>query len=105
LFRLRGIVQAVPTGQLPRVHEIEELTTTLVDVTMQDDWAVTLLAPDSTDVTVRVAAHSINVAQVVVRLASSVPAWRDELPLAVGAALLMDLGMLRLPGDVLESNE
>jgi hypothetical protein len=105
LFRLCGILEAVPTGQLPRVQDIEELTATLADMTMQDEWAVTLLDPDSCNATIRVAAHSINVAQVVARLASGVPAWREELPLAVGAALLMDLGMLRLPGELLQSSD
>jgi HD-GYP domain-containing protein (c-di-GMP phosphodiesterase class II) len=105
LFRLCAIVEAVPKGQLPRVHDIEELTTTLVDVTLQDESTVTLLDPDSPGTTLRVAAHSINVAQVVVRLASLVPVWSSELPLAVGASLLMDLGMLRMPEELLDSHE
>jgi HD-GYP domain-containing protein (c-di-GMP phosphodiesterase class II) len=104
LFRLTGIMEAIRNDQLPRVHDIEELTTTLVDIAVHDDRMVTLLDPESGDGAVRVAAHSINVAQVVIRLARSVATWQQELPLAVGAALLMDSGMMRLPADIIESH-
>jgi HD-GYP domain-containing protein (c-di-GMP phosphodiesterase class II) len=103
LFRVSGILDAVENDQVPRVHEIEELVTMLVDVTVAEDRRVTLLDPESTDPVLRIAAHSINVAQVVVCLVCSAPNWQHELPLAVGAALLMDLGMMRMPEEILKS--
>jgi HD domain len=105
LFRLGGILEAVSNDQVPRVHEIEEIATTVIDVTIQDGCSVTLLDPESMEPALRIAAHCINVAQVIVRLASSAPAWHRELPLAVGAALLMDLGMMRMPVEILKSTD
>jgi putative nucleotidyltransferase with HDIG domain len=63
------------------------------------------LDPESPDPALRVAAHCINVAEVVARLASSASTWYQELPLAVGAALLMDVGMMRMPAEILESTD
>lgn len=104
LYRMSAILEGVPGGGVPQVHEIEELMTTLVDA-LEDDQSVTLLDPDSTERSIRVAAHAINVAQVVARLALTVPAWQEELSLAVSAALLQDLGMMQVPEEVFDSTD
>jgi HD-GYP domain-containing protein (c-di-GMP phosphodiesterase class II) len=104
LYRTSAMLDTIPAGGVPRVHEIEELTTVVVD-SLEDNDGVTLLDPDSAGRSIRVAAHALNVAQVVARLVAIVPAWRDELSLAVSAALLQDLGMMQVPEDVFESGD
>jgi HD-GYP domain-containing protein (c-di-GMP phosphodiesterase class II) len=104
LYRMSAILEGVCDGLVPRVHEIDELTTMVVDA-LEDDVTVTLLDPDSPRQSLRVAAHALNVAQVVARLALTVPDWQDELSLAVSAALLQDLGMMEVPEEVFESTD
>jgi HD-GYP domain-containing protein (c-di-GMP phosphodiesterase class II) len=104
LYRMSATLDAVPGGVVPRVHEIEELTTVVVD-SLEGNDSVTLLAPDSAARSIRLAAHALNVAQVVARLALTEPAWHGELSLAVSAALLQDLGMMRVSEDVFESTD
>lgn len=105
LFQWSGILESVRNGHAPHLHDVDELVTSIVDVTNQEDRTVTLLDPGAADTPVRIAAHGINVAQIVVRLTSTAAAWRDEQSLSVAAALLMDLGMMRLPNELLESTE
>ena len=104
LFRMSAILNGITCSVVPRVHEMDELTTAVVD-SLEDGEAVTLLDADSPERTIRLAAHALNVAQVVARLAGSVPNWAEELSLAVGAALVADLGMIQVPDDVLDSPE
>ena len=104
MFRMSAVLEGIPSGLVPRVHEMDELTTAVVD-SLEDDESVTLLDPDSTERSIRVAAHGLNVAQVVARLALTVPAWYDELSLAVSAALLQDLGMMQVPEGVFDSTD
>ena len=104
LYRMSVTLDGIPGGAVPRVHEIEELTTIVVDA-LDDGASVTLLDPVSTERSIRVAAHALNVAQVVARLSLTVAAWRDELSLAVSAALLQDIGMMQVPDEVFESTE
>ncbi len=47
------------------------------------------------------AAHGITVAQVLLRLIHDDAEWRSQLPLAAVAALVHDVGMTRVPADVL----
>lgn len=102
LYRMSAILDGIPGGLVPRVHEIEELTTIVLDALAADE-SVTLLDPETHERSIRVAAHAVNVAQVVARLAHTVPAWHDELSLAVSAALLQDLGMMQVPEEVFDS--
>ena len=104
LYRMSVVLDGVPGDVVPRVHEIDELTTMVVDA-LEDDETVTLLDPDSTERSIRLSAHALNVAQVVARLARTVPAWQDERSLAVSAALLQDLGMMQVPDEVFESTD
>jgi hypothetical protein len=102
LYRMSAILEGIPSGLVPRVHEIDELATTVVD-SLENDQSVTLLDSDSTERSIRVAAHGLNVAQVVARLAMTVTAWHDELSLVVSAALLQDLGMMQVPEELFDS--
>ncbi len=47
------------------------------------------------------AAHGLTVAQVLLRLIHDDPDWRSQLPLAAVTALVHDVGMTRVPADVL----
>jgi HD-GYP domain-containing protein (c-di-GMP phosphodiesterase class II) len=49
------------------------------------------------------AAHSLNVAHVVARVLHGDPEWRPQAQLAVMAALVHDIGMLRVPAEILLS--
>jgi len=102
LYRMSAILDGIAGGSAPRVHEIEELVTVVADC-LYDDGSVTLLDPESTERSIRVAAHGLNVAQVVARLSLTVPAWQEELSLAMSAALLQDLGMMQVPNEVFDS--
>jgi hypothetical protein len=57
-------------------------------------------APDA-DPARFVACHSLTVARVAARAARALPEWRGRLQQVVLAALLHDVGMLRVPADVL----
>jgi HD-GYP domain-containing protein (c-di-GMP phosphodiesterase class II) len=48
-----------------------------------------------------VAAHSLNVAQVIARLVQCDPQWQERREQVVFAALLHDVGMLKMPAEVL----
>ncbi len=59
------------------------------------------LAASAEDPARFVAAHSITVAQVMVRLLADDPEWKDRLEEALFATLLHDIGMVRVPASIL----
>ncbi|GEM_PF-5675077 len=103
MFRMSAILADVPHAAPPRLDALDSIAETIVDLARREPDLATLLCIESADRPTRIAAHVVNVAGVSARLALGVPAWRDECALAVTAALLQDLGMMRVPSEVLDS--
>jgi HD-GYP domain-containing protein (c-di-GMP phosphodiesterase class II) len=103
MYRMSAILEGVPRGVAPRLDELDSAAETIVDLARRDPELATLLSIESADRPTRIAAHVVNVAGVSARLALGVPEWREECALAVSAALLQDVGMMRVPSDVLDS--
>jgi len=95
---LVGLVQ----GKKQSLQDYRPLAQRFLDEAEQD-LPMTFAPTPADQPAIFVAAHSCNVAQVVARLVHRDLQWQDRKEHAVLAALLHDVGMLRVPIDVLRS--
>jgi response regulator RpfG family c-di-GMP phosphodiesterase len=104
VFRFSVILEGLLLGRRPLAEEIETLAEELLAIAPEDQ-SITLVYTESDDQALRIAAHSVNVAQVTGWLAWQDPAWQQECVLAATAALLQDLGMVQVPPEVFCSRQ
>lgn len=109
--RQRGLLQsltetltAVASAQLGELRPFLELADSILQET-QEGEPLRFLPCDPTQPVRFVAAHSLTTARVLARIGRDDPELKGRLREAVVAALLHDVGMLRVPAEVLASAE
>ena len=95
---------AMVQGRPSRVQPFQELAAALTQEA-QDGLPLRWHQAPANQPEPRAAAHALNVAQVVARLARHDAEWRGRVADAVLAALVMDAGMAALPGALLSQVE
>ncbi len=104
LFQLGALVDAVALGITPASGQIWDIGRKIVRW-LGDLERPVFIYPDPAEPALQIAAHSLNVAQVVAGMCACDPAWLEVQELCVVAALLQDIGMIYVPDAVLESPE
>ncbi len=102
--RLAGFLAAINTGQPAALQTVATLAEELLDEARQAK-PIRFVTADPHAPARFVAAHAINVAQVIARVVPYDYEWAGRPLLPVVAALLMDCGMLAVPGAVLAKVE
>jgi HD-GYP domain-containing protein (c-di-GMP phosphodiesterase class II) len=100
--QLADRLQALHEGRVAHVDQFMDLAELILDDARQGGRMRFQHADPHTDgVAMAVAAHAINVGQVLARVAHHDFEWANKPALLVFAALVMDVGLLHLPADVL----
>jgi HD-GYP domain-containing protein (c-di-GMP phosphodiesterase class II) len=98
--RLAACLRQIEAGQVKEILPLVELAEELL-ADAEDGAALRFLHADLTQRDRAVACHGLTVAQVVARLARSLPEFRGRQVEPVVAALVHDIGMLRVPTEIL----
>ena len=98
--RLAELLAAVEAGQLKELQPFQELADVLIEEVRAGE-PLRFLSGDATQPARFVAAHSLNVARVVARIARHDADLKTRLQDVVVGALLHDVGMLRVPAEIL----
>ncbi len=98
--RLADLLSGVEQGQIHDLMPFRALADQVIEEAREGE-PLRFQAGDATQPAQFVAAHSLTTARVLARVARADPALNGKLPDAILAALLHDVGMLRVPGEIL----
>jgi HD-GYP domain-containing protein (c-di-GMP phosphodiesterase class II) len=102
--KLAGLLRQLFDGERMGIAPFAELADAILDEA-RAGFPYRPLSCESDDIAQHVAAHALTVAQVVARLVPYDYEWSGRPQGPVVAALVMDLGMLAVPGDVFTSSK
>jgi hypothetical protein len=100
LDTLTALLTSLATGKSLALGDFQPLAEELVEDAHQG-LALRFLSADPTEPARFVAAHGLNTAQVMARMVADDPEWLPRLHEPVEAALLHDVGMIQLSGEML----
>jgi hypothetical protein len=98
--RLTQFLDALAAGQAPELKRVRPLADELV-AEAAHEWPLRVLAESPAFPIRFIACHSLTVAQIMARLARGEAEWYGRAHEPVLAALLHDVGMTRLPAEIL----
>jgi hypothetical protein len=102
IARLGELLASLATGASPGAKPFQDLVETILEEGQQG-MPLRFLQPAGPEPAESVACHALTVARVLARLVRHLPDWRGHPQRPVLAALLHDVGMLRVPADILAS--